>query len=630
MSIDPRSPRQDSPREYYESRLQELDQQLATITASTRKLSVQRGVVFFIGVGVLFAIFNELVGETLGYSLIGIIGLGFLLLVGKHERTIAKSSVVKQRRNIQRVQLARIARQWSKLTPDSFEVPDDRAVEANDLNMFGKASLFQLTSRCHTPMGIAEYGDWIMNPAKPAEVKLRQGAALALGQHLPLLEELDLRGRMLAGSDAGPQAFTDWAEGEPWLRRQSTILWLVRGLTAVIATTIAAWIVAMVIGSEALANGSFLAFCGLIVVSVFVNVFWSPKVHDIFGRVNSRSNDIDWYRKLFALVQELPNDDPWLVQLKASMGADAGEPRLLLDRLGRIMKVANLRLSPLFGVLHIGIQLVSLLDFHTLARLETWQSQHGAKVHAWFAAIGRFEAIGSVATLAHDHPTWAFPSIAERDTAIMAKAVGHPLLHAKDAVVNDVKVGPPGSFLLVTGSNMSGKSTLLRSIGVNAILAQMGAPVCAASWTMPPAITLTSMRVQDSLEDGVSFFMAELKRLKTIVDQSVEMQAGEFGLLFLLDEILQGTNSVERHIAVARVIRQLVANGAIGAVSTHDLELSSNEAIRDLCDTVHFREQISDGPDGEEMTFDYKMRDGVAPSTNALKLLEMVGLSDAS
>ena len=230
--------------------------------------------------------------------------------------------------------------------------------------------------------------------------------------------------------------------------------------------------------------------------------------------------------------------------------------------------------------------------------------------------------------LAHDNPAWAFPTISERGTALIAKDVGHPLLKAEDAVVNDVTVGPPGSFLLVTGSNMSGKSTLLRSIGVNAALAQMGAPVCATSWKMPPLITVTSMRVQDSLEDGVSFFMAELKRLKTIVDRSVELQDGPFGLLFLLDEILQGTNSVERHIAVARVIRQLVVNGAIGAVSTHDLELSSNDDIHKLCDTVHFREQITNGPNGEEMTFDYKMQDGVAPSTNALKLLEMVGLSD--
>ena len=174
---------------------------------------------------------------------------------------------------------------------------------------------------------------------------------------------------------------------------------------------------------------------------------------------------------------------------------------------------------------------------------------------------------------------------------------------------------------------MSGKSTLLRSIGINSVLAQMGAPVCAKAWTMPPLIVQTSMRVQDSLEDGVSFFMAELKRLKTVVDRSVELQNGQFGLLFLLDEILQGTNSIERHIAVARVIRQLVANNAIGAVSTHDLELSSNTDIQDLCRTVHFREQITNGPDGEQMTFDYKMQEGVAPSTNALKLLQMVGLS---
>ncbi len=194
-----------------------------------------------------------------------------------------------------------------------------------------------------------------------------------------------------------------------------------------------------------------------------------------------------------------------------------------------------------------------------------------------------------------------------------------------------MEVGPRDSFLLVTGSNMSGKSTLLRTIGVNAVLAQAGAPVCARQLSMPPVTLATSMRIHDSLEYGVSFYMAELMRLKEIVDQAgvFQKQTGHL-LLYLLDEILQGTNSKERHIAVVRVLHHLLEHGAIGAVSTHDLELATSQMLADACHAVHFRETLHDHDAEQPMTFDYRLRPGVATTTNALKLLEIVGLADAA
>ncbi len=197
-------------------------------------------------------------------------------------------------------------------------------------------------------------------------------------------------------------------------------------------------------------------------------------------------------------------------------------------------------------------------------------------------------------------------------------------------MVNDVEVGPQGTVLLVTGSNMSGKSTLLRSIGLNAMLAEAGGPVCAQMLQMPPLTVTTSMRIQDSLEDGVSFFMAELKRLKNIVDEASDYtHRGDRALLYLLDEILQGTNSVERHMAVARVLAHLVVKGAIGAVSTHDLELAQSPELANCCQAVHFRETLHDEACVQQMTFDYRLRAGIATTTNAMKLLELVGLVPA-
>ena len=190
---------------------------------------------------------------------------------------------------------------------------------------------------------------------------------------------------------------------------------------------------------------------------------------------------------------------------------------------------------------------------------------------------------------------------------------------------NDVEVGPAGTFLLVTGSNMSGKSTLLRSIGVNAVLAQAGGPVSAAALRMPPVTLATSILVEDSLAEGVSFFMAELQRIRWIVKEADRAHAEGRVLLYLLDEVLRGTNSFERQVAVRRVVLHLLKRGALGAVSTHDLQLAEVQEIKTVCVPVHFRETLHPGED-PPMTFDYEMRPGVATTVNALKLMELVGL----
>ncbi|MGH7717825.1 MAG: MutS-related protein, partial [Gemmatimonadaceae bacterium] len=205
-----------------------------------------------------------------------------------------------------------------------------------------------------------------------------------------------------------------------------------------------------------------------------------------------------------------------------------------------------------------------------------------------------------------------------------------PLIARDTRVANDVTVGPPGTFLLVTGSNMSGKSTLLRAIGVNAVLAQAGAPVCAATFRLPPVAIHTSMRVQDSLERGVSHFMAELERLKEIVSAARAAGTGERTVLYLLDEILQGTNTAERQIAARRVIDYLLSTGAIGAVTTHDLTLTDTPGLSRASHAVHFTETVREDDGRPVMTFDYVLRPGIATSVNALRLMRIIGLEGRS
>jgi DNA mismatch repair ATPase MutS len=291
--------------------------------------------------------------------------------------------------------------------------------------------------------------------------------------------------------------------------------------------------------------------------------------------------------------------------------------------LNRILGFADLRRGA--ALLHFPIQAFTLWDFHWLFATERWRRSAGSRVEGWLAAAGELDALSCLAAIHHDHPDWVFPTLtAER--IYEGEALGHPLLPSDRRVANDVRVGPPGTVLLVTGSNMSGKSTLLRAIGVNAVLAEAGAPVCAAALRMPPCDIQTSIRIQDSLERGVSYFMAALARLKRVIDAAEGQAAGrpEARVLFyLLDEILQGTNSAERGIAVQAVAGHLLDSGAIGAMTTHDLNLASEEPLRSHARLVHFTEIVD--PDGT-MRFDYRLREGLATSRNALRLMKLIGI----
>jgi len=287
--------------------------------------------------------------------------------------------------------------------------------------------------------------------------------------------------------------------------------------------------------------------------------------------------------------------------------------------LGRLVSLA----IPPGAMLYFPLQMAFMWDVHVLELLERWQARSGRHVRGWLQAAGEWEALAALSVLQHDHPEWAFPEVTDGAEAYRAAKLAHPLLPADQAVANDVEVGPVGRFLFVTGSNMSGKSTLLRAIGANAVLAQAGAPVAAQSLVMPPLRISSCMRVEDSLERGVSFFMAELQRLKAVVD-SVTADSSRVAL-YLLDEILQGTNTGERQIASRQVLRSLSKANAIGAISSHDLELIEGTELEDAAVPVHFAEVFTRDGEAPRMTFDYQLRQGLATSSNALALMEMLG-----
>jgi hypothetical protein len=361
---------------------------------------------------------------------------------------------------------------------------------------------------------------------------------------------------------------------------------------------------------------------------------WGQRLHPRFARASSGVPGIRQYADLFARWEGWEAHSSLLAEEVDQLNRDDRAASDALASLASRLHLADIRLSLAHPFLAVGL----LWDVHVAWALDRWRDRWGRDVPGWMEALGHIEALSALATLSADHPDWAFPDpggvgpsageSGDSPVRFSARGIGHPLIPPVRCVRNDVELGPPGSVLLITGSNMSGKSTLLRSIGLAVVLARAGGPVCARELHLPEVRLFTSMRVSDSVEAGVSFFMAELLRLKALLDAapSRDAPADEVPLLYLVDEILQGTNSEERQVAGRRLIRHLLARRAIGAVTTHDLDLHRDPRLEPHAELVHLRESVD--ADGEGLTFDYRVRPGLATTQNALLLAETIGLTE--
>jgi len=336
----------------------------------------------------------------------------------------------------------------------------------------------------------------------------------------------------------------------------------------------------------------------------------------VFTAVSSTEGAFLRYGTLLALIENFRSDEPLLSELRRKLETNAGAPSQAMSRFRRLVGWFDLRHN---GLVHPFVNLVLLWDVHCTVGLEHWQQLAGKRLRGWFEVIGWFEALSSIAGFAADEPELTFPELVDGDAVFEAEALAHPLLSPSRRVPNDVRLSGPRRALLITGSNMSGKSTLLRAMGLATVLALAGAPVTARSFRISRLTLRTSIRIADSLERGVSHFYAEITRLKSVVDAA----SGPDPVLFLLDEILHGTNSRERQAGARWVLAELLRRGAIGAISTHDEELCRlPEALMDKVALVHLRESVIDG----KMSFDFRVYDGPVTSGNALRLMRLVGL----
>ncbi|MEE8523198.1 MAG: DNA mismatch repair protein MutS [Thermoanaerobaculia bacterium] len=606
----------------YEERRRRFGARADDLERRSRRLGNLRLAVFVLAVlAFLTPVFGA--SERLGWTLAAVLLTVFVALVAVHRRVDRRRDRARDRQRLNDEALSRLARDWDGVPEPRLTVADPPSF-ARDLDVFGHASLWKLLGTVATPLGKATLARWLLEPAEPAEIRDRQAAVRQLAPLLDVRQELQRLVRSMDELSPDCEPFLRWAEGAPWLARRRWLKGCARALPVLLWTLLG------------LATAGILPHHLWLFVALFNLVFSARsagQVHAIFHRISAREREFLGYsRALELLIDEasLTAGAPRLRELRQALAAGSGAPRQM-RRLHRLVALADVRHSSL---LHAPVQALTMWDFHVLDRLEGWQREAGRSARAWLEALAEIEALSALAGLSFDQPDWCFPEVLAEDCQagelrFEAEELGHPLLAAGVRVCNDVTVGPPGTFLLLTGSNMSGKSTLIRALGSNAVLAQAGGPVCARRLVLPSLELGTSVLIEDSLEDGVSFFMAELRRVKEIVDLAAASRRRGRTLFYLMDEILRGTNTFERQAAVRKVLIHLLRAGALGAVATHDLMLAEIDGLAPACRPMHFRETL--GGDGEPaMSFDYRLRPGVATTRNALKLLELVGLIQES
>jgi hypothetical protein len=550
----------------------------------------------------------------------------FIALMVTHEHLLRRTE--RQRRAARYFEraLARLDGRWAGCGETGERYLDPAHPYAQDLDLFGRGSLFELLCSARTHIGEDTLARWLLAPATPETVGARQQAVEELRQRLDLREALAVVAEE-ARTGVDPVSLAAWGEGQgPALDTkkmllQARLLASLGLLAAAAAMALAAHSTgALHLGERAswlLRDGMLLVLAG--------NGYYLYSRHKLFSAVVSAvekaAHELGLLSEVLLLLERETFHSPLLIGLRASLNADGGPPSRHLTRLKRLVEYLDSRDNVFVRVAEVFI----LWTPHWALQAEEWRHRSGPAVRRWLNATGEIEALCSLASHAFEHPADAFPEFCASDPSgntspwFEAEQVAHPLLPETRAVRNDVSLGGRTRLLVVSGSNMSGKSTLLRTLGSNAVLAQAGSPVRARRMVLTPVAIGASIRVTDSLQGGISRFYAEILRLRQILD----LTSGPLPVLFLIDEFFHGTNSHDRRIGAEALVRGLLKRGAFGLVTTHDLALAE---IVDSLDgqggNVHFEDQIENG----QIRFDYAMRPGVVRKSNAMELMRSVGL----
>jgi len=528
--------------------------------------------------------------------------LAFLAVAIYHHRVLQAKDRAQRAIEFYEAGLARIEDRWSGVGQTGARFSDPHHPYAADLDLFGQGSLFQLLYTARTRVGEEALARWLLAPAEVPEIRERQAAVAELRSQIDLREDLAILGSR-AGVGVYPDQLLHWAQlprelHQRWIPPVATILAIL-----LIASLFVYWY-----------SDSATPLVLLLIAEGSLAFAVRKPVERALHSIEHAFQNLDLLSGLFARIEAHTFQAPRLRAIQQALSASGVCASVAVDRLRTLVDFINSRDNVFVRV----IDLPLLYSVQLAFVVEHWRQAHGHALAAWLDAIGQMEALLSFGGYSFEHPADTFPEFIEGEPHFEAEKLAHPLLASTSAVRNRVQLSQSQRVLLVSGSNMSGKSTLLRAIGVSTVLAMAGAPVRAEHFTLTPLHVGASIRVNDSLQEGSSRFYTEITRLLQIFD----MAAKNPPLLFLLDELLQGTNSKDRRIGAEGVLRALLQRKAIGLISTHDLALTEIGSLGPLLHNVHFQDEFVQG----RIKFDYQLREGVVSKSNGLELMRSIGL----
>jgi hypothetical protein len=611
MGVDAVSFAGKTPAEVYSSRLGELQAQQAVEQRREKRFGYGK-----LALGTLAIVLGAaFVRQPAMLTLLLIPAAAFVVLAIFHERLLRR--LRRRARSILFYEhgMARLTESWQGKGETGERFLDPMHPYARDLDIFGRASLFELLCTARTRAGEETLARWLLHPATVEEIRARQVAIDELKDRLDFREKLASLGETVRlGVQA--EALAAWGESAPMLRRRS-----IRVLASLLALL---WVASLVCWGV----WGWVSFAVLMSI---LNLGYSHHLHSRLDgsadAVEAAAKDLALLADVLRLVEEERFAAPKLAGLQAALKRDGVAPSEAVRKLSRIVEFLESRRNPYARFFDIFTFWTAQLIF--LA--EAWQQEFGPAIRGWLAAVGEVEALTALAGFAWEHPEYVIPELVNPDLVetapaaetqgawFDAEAFAHPLLPAAGVVANDLVLGGGRRLMILSGPNMTGKSTFIRSIGVNAVLAQCGAPVRAKRLRLSPLAVAASICILDSLNGGTSRFYAEIRRVKVISD----LCDGTVPVLFLLDELLSGTNSHDRLAGTKLVVTSLMERGAVGIVSTHDLALTEIPAtVGDGAFNCHFDDRLVEG----ELVFDYTLKPGIVQTSNALELMRGIGL----
>jgi hypothetical protein len=527
----------------------------------------------------------------------------FLALIVWHSRVLQKLKHYQNAVDFYQRGISRLEERWRDYGEYGDRFIDPSHPYAQDLDLFGKGSLFQLLCTARTLGGEQKLAAWLKNPASQAELQSRQNAVEELRSKLDLREDLAILGsEVRTGVD--PDLLNQWVNRQEVARSiPLRILSAILGIQAI--GSLIFWVI----------TGNHHWFFTILLVELVLLYNRRHMIRSIVDGAEKACRDLQLLSLLLSGIEKTDFSTSLLQKLKNALRCDGLPPSKLIARLNSLMVLLDSRKNQLFAP----IAFLLLWELQLAFFIEDWRRKFGHAIPGWLEALSELEALSSLAGYAFEHPHDPFAELLESSPHFEGCDLGHPLLPEEQSVRNDVSLNREMQVLVVSGSNMSGKSTLLRAIGVNTVLALAGAPVRARSLRISPLAIGASIRILDSLQEGTSRFYAEITRLQKIVT----IANGPLPLIFLLDELLAGTNSHDRRIGAEAIIKNLAGRRAIGLLTTHDLALAHIvDALAPHAANVHFEDHLEKG----RIRFDYRLKQGIVQKSNALELMRSIGL----